>query len=327
MRLRSRLAATLAVAAFVFGVAGCASLDAPQTAALKAAPPAGLPERVELKDTPFFPQEIQQCGPAALATVLSAGGVAGVSPERLGEEVFVPARGGSLQVEMLAAARRHDRFAVRLPARLDALLGEVAAGHPVVVLQNLSLPIAPRWHYAVVIGFDRPRGEMLLRSGTTERLAMSMAVFERTWARSGRWAFAALAPGELPRDVEPNELASAAVAYERSAAPRDAARVYAAVATRLPDDVTIAIGLGNARHAGGDLRGAADAFEAAARRFDSAPAWINLAHTRLALGERAAAREAAQRGLARAQQAEPQWLDAAREAVSATAQKDSQAAR
>lgn len=309
----ARLAATLAVAAVVFGGAGCASLDAPQTAALQAAPPPGLPDRAELRDTPFFPQEVQQCGPAALATVLSASGIAGVSAEHLGDEVYVPARGGSLQVEMLATARRHDRYAVRLPARLDAVLAEVAAGHPVVVLQNLSLPIAPRWHYAVVIGYDRARGEVVLRSGTTERLAMSMAVFERTWARSERWAFVALLPGELPQQADAVELSAAAVAFERSAAPRDAARVYAAVAARLPDDVTVAIGLGNARHAGGDLRGAAAAFEAAAGRFDSAPAWINLASTRLALGEREAARTAASRAVERAQRAEPKWLDAAQQ--------------
>lgn len=29
-----------------------------------------LPERVELSQTPFYPQEIYQCGPAALATLL-----------------------------------------------------------------------------------------------------------------------------------------------------------------------------------------------------------------------------------------------------------------
>jgi len=307
-----RLTATLAVAVFFFG--GCASLDAPQSAALREAPPATLPAKIELASTPFFAQEIQQCGPAALATVLVAGGVSGVSPESLGDEVFVPARGGSLQVEMLGAARRHGRFAVRLPARLDALLGEVAAGRPVVILQNLSLPIAPRWHYAVVIGYDLARGELLLRSGTTERQVMPMTVFERTWARSERWAFVALAPGELPKAFDATELSAAAVAFERVAKPADAARSYEAVVRALPDDLTAAIGLGNARYAAGDVLAATSAFEAATRRFDSAPAWINLAQTRLELGERDGARDAARRAVERAERAEPQWLDAARQA-------------
>ncbi|MFT3858674.1 MAG: hypothetical protein QM742_14630 [Aquabacterium sp.] len=88
---------------------GCASLlQAPQTEALVANRPADLPLRVALSATPFFPQTALQCGPAALATVMGASGL-DVSPEALIPQVFVPGRGGSLQIEMLAAARRHGR--------------------------------------------------------------------------------------------------------------------------------------------------------------------------------------------------------------------------
>jgi len=52
----------------------------PQTAELRRALPQGLPERTELREVPFFPQEEFQCGPAALATVLAASGVK-VTPE------------------------------------------------------------------------------------------------------------------------------------------------------------------------------------------------------------------------------------------------------
>ena len=82
--------------------------------------------------------------------------------------------------------------------RLAALLRAVAAGHPVVVRQTLSLAIAPRWHYAVVVGYDLAARELVLRSGTTERELLSLSTFEHTWERSGHWAFVALAPGELP---------------------------------------------------------------------------------------------------------------------------------
>ena len=55
----------------------------------------------------------------------------------------------------------------------DALLAEPqASGNPVLVLQNLSLPWVPMWHSAVVICHDLARGEIILRSGTTERLAL-----------------------------------------------------------------------------------------------------------------------------------------------------------
>ena len=44
---------------------------------------------VQLADTPFFPQQAYQCGPAALATVLNANGVS-ISPEQLVPQVYLP---------------------------------------------------------------------------------------------------------------------------------------------------------------------------------------------------------------------------------------------
>ena len=67
-----------------------------------------------------------------------------------------------------------------------------------VVLQNLGLAWLPRWHYAVLVGHDLAARQLVLRSGTTERELMGFALFERTWARSARWAFVALVPGRLP---------------------------------------------------------------------------------------------------------------------------------
>src|SRR5215212_7308681 len=83
--------------------AGCAQM-VPQTVALRTAWPAGVDRTVELKTVPFFPQEEYQCGPAALATVLSFSGIP-ITPEPLVSQVFLPSRKGSLQIEMLAAPR------------------------------------------------------------------------------------------------------------------------------------------------------------------------------------------------------------------------------
>lgn len=66
-----------------------------------------LPERVELTDVPFFPQDAYQCGPAALATMLNQRGVL-TTPGALKDKVYIPSREGSLQVEMVAAARNHE---------------------------------------------------------------------------------------------------------------------------------------------------------------------------------------------------------------------------
>ena len=192
----ARAAAALLVCALL-ALGGCATQ---QVGALLAHPPAELPDYVELAPVPFFPQEEHQCAPAALATVLAYEGVA-TTPEALAGQVPGPERDGSLQAAMIAAIRRHGLVAYRLNPRLPDLLREVSAGNPVVVLENLSLPISPTWRYAVVVGYDLPARAVLLRSGRSFRMKMGLDEFERAWARSGHWALLALPPDQLPASM------------------------------------------------------------------------------------------------------------------------------
>jgi tetratricopeptide (TPR) repeat protein len=297
VNFRNVIPAPAAAGVFVCAalLAGCAT--PPMTAALTTQPPPAIARQALLERVPFFPQDDYQCGPAALAMSLAADG-APVTAEVLVAQVYLPAREGSLQVEMLAAARRHGRLAVVLPRRLDAVLQEVAAGRPVIVLQNLSLPVMPRWHYAVVIGFDLDRQQILLHSGTTARLALPMSVFERTWARGEHWAMVATAPAALPASPDATSLLAAASALER-VDPAAAGRAYAALTLRHPDLYGAWFGLGNTSHAGGDLAGAQQAF-ARATEIDpqAADAWNNLAVTQLALGRVGEASASARRAVA-----------------------------
>lgn len=275
---------------------GCAV----QTAALRRTPPADLAARVELAATPFFAQTDYHCGPAALATVLAGVGRP-ASPTLLGEQIFLPARTGTLQLEMIAGARRQGVVATRLPGTLEALLRELQAGQPVVVLLNLGLSWYPQWHYAVAIGYDLEQGEMLLRSGTTERAVLPMNTFEHTWARAGSWAFVALPPDRWPATAEESAVVEAAVGFERAVPPSQAVLAYRSALQRWGASLSLQMGLGNALYAAGDKAGAARAFEAAATRHpDSAPAWMNLASTRAELGQRDAAIAAAQRAVSAA---------------------------
>lgn len=296
MSSASRTAAPAAVllCVLIALLSGCAT---PQTSALLNARPATLPAHVELVSVPFFPQEAYQCGPAALATALTYAGER-VTPDALTDEVYLPARKGSLAPEMLAAARRHGFIAYPLAPRLADVLTEVAHGTPVVVLQNLSLPIWPMWHYAVVIGYDLPRDRIILRSGTTRRLTMTLGTFEHTWARSHDWAMVVLTPDRLPATAEEDTYVTAAAALERE--NRAAAhRAYRTALRRWPRNLVARIGLGNTAYAMHHLVAA----EAAYRRAtidhpNSADAWNNLAQTLADRGRHRAALKAAQRAVA-----------------------------
>jgi tetratricopeptide (TPR) repeat protein len=178
------------------------------------------------------------------------------------------------------------------------LLREIAAGTPVLVLQNLALDWAPQWHYAVAIGYDLPQRSLVLRSGITRRLAMSLDTFEHTWARSGHWALLALPPERLPETAAELPHLAAVAALER-VAPAAARRGYEAALARWPDSLTAEIGLGNASYALRDLAGAAAAYlRATLRHPGSADAWNNLAQTLIELGSRDAALAAARRAVA-----------------------------
>lgn len=289
-RFLSSVAILLALVAA--GLSGCAT----QTRSLLSERPADLPARVELADTPFFPDEAYHCGPAALATVLTAGGFP-TQPDDVVGQVFVPDRKGSLQLEMLVATRRGGAIATVLPPALESVLRELSAGHPVVILQNLGIRIAPFWHYAVLVGYDLDASEVMLRSGPTKRQVMSMRTFEHTWARSQHWSFVALPPGQLPATALEADAVRALVAFERNAPPEQAALAYGAGLQRWPDNLVLAIGLGNTSYAAGDLNGAEQAFRAAAERHASSAAWNNLAVVLDELGRRSEAIEAARKAV------------------------------
>lgn len=252
---------------------GCAALHTDRILATAEV----LPEPVELTAVPFFPQEEYQCGPAALATVLNWGGVS-VSPTELAPQVYLPERRGSLQLELIGAARRHGRIPYVLQPQLESLLAEVSSGNPVLILQNLSLPWYPKWHYAVVVGFDLKRDRVILRSGPIERHETPFKVFERTWRRSDYWALVILPPDRLPFTAEEIPYVQAVAPLERLARWPDTAQAYATALTRWPKSLAARMGLGNSRYAQGDLRGAEEAFRRATQEHpDAGVAFNNLA--------------------------------------------------
>ncbi len=301
------LAGIFVAAALLLG--GCAT---PQIAALDAQWPSGLAARVELKQVPFYPQEDHQCGPAALAMVAGAAGVA-LSPEALVEQVYLPGREGSLTIELMAASRRQGLLPYPLRPRVEDLMREVAAGHPVLVLQNLAFAWYPMWHYAVVIGFDRERNVLVLHSGRTERMEMSLFTFERTWARGDYWAMLALAPGQLPATAQAATFVDAAAALER-VDPAAAQKAYAAALQQWPQDRSALLGAGNAAYALGQREAAMAAYRAAVAQYaDFADAWNNLAQVLLDSGQRDAAAQAIARAVALGGARLPRYLELQRE--------------
>ncbi len=266
---------------FLLGLAGCAT---PQLQGLIERGSQGLPQRAELGTVPFHAQEDFQCGPAALAMAFGAVGEA-VEPEALAPQVYLPGRQGSLQVEMLAATRRNGLVAVELKPSLSDLLSEIAAGNPVIVLQNLAFDWYPVWHYAVAIGYDLNEGSVTLRSGLERRIEIPMGTFERTWARGGYWAMLALPPGRMPASVSEADYLNAVARLERAGSSDAAQAAYGNALRHWPGNLVALVGMGNTAYRLGDFEGAEQAFRRATLAHPlSAAAHNNLAQTLMELG-------------------------------------------
>jgi tetratricopeptide (TPR) repeat protein len=231
---------------FTVTAGGCA------TNVLQGAADASLPSAIEWQDTPFFPQEEYQCGPAALATLLSSSGRT-VRPEELVAKVYVPGKRGSFQAELLAATRSYERIPFVIPPDIAALLAELADGRAVLVFQNLGARLWPVWHYAVVIGFSTEHDRIILRSGTTQRLDLSAKRFLKTWKRGDYWGLVALRPGELPASDDENAYLKSIAAAESSGHLALVIPAYEAALDRWPDSPTALFGLGNSLLKRGDL--------------------------------------------------------------------------
>jgi tetratricopeptide (TPR) repeat protein len=181
---------------------------------------------------------------------------------------------------MLSAPRKYGIVSYALAPRLDNVLGEVAGGNPVIVLLDFGVGPVHLWHYAVVAGYDRAKGDVILRSGRKERLRMPFIVLEYLWKASQYWAMVTPPPGRVPLTATDAEYATAIAAMARVGGPQAARKAYAAFLARWPDDVEGSIGLANAHYALGELKEAEAVLrDASVRHPRSVPVLNNLAQT------------------------------------------------
>ena len=200
---------------------------------------------------PFIPQADYQCGPASLGMEL-AWLHHPVSQQSLIASLYVPGRKGAFKEEMIVQARRQGMMVLPVGPEVKDVLLNLEQHRAPIVLLNLALNFWPRWHFAVVTGFDAQRQEFILHSGQHEQERLPLPVMERVWVRGGSWAIVLIDPDHLPADVPVADLLKSAVDLER-VHPRLATHVYAALAIRQPKDERIPLFLGNAFRSAGDL--------------------------------------------------------------------------
>ena len=195
---------------------------------------------------------------------------------------------------MVGAARRHGRLAVPV-ADLPSCSAELAAGHPVLVLQNLGTRLVPAVG-TLRRGRLRPHGRDLCCAPAPRPAASGFARDLEAPGRApgiGRWWCCRRT--DCPQSADDR---GAEPRRARARAPRRPALAYDAILRAGRTVASALIGRGNARYAAGDLDGAEAAYRAALeRRPGAAAAWNNLADVLAAKGARAEAVIAARRAV------------------------------
>ncbi len=284
--------------AALFLFAGCASLPL-DLKALKEE----LPARAYVANVPLVEQKREHCGPAALSMAFGWAG-RWVEEGQLAPSMLTPDKSGTFQADLLGAARREGFLAVPVKG-YRALFREISEGRPVVVLENLGLSWMPKWHYAVVVGYDLDREEVELNAGGSETEKMSLRRFDLAWSLGESWAVVVLPPSLLSATGDEVDHLEAAAALERIGLRVPALVAYETILGRWPRSLGAWIGIGNVRFTEGDEKGALAALKKATAYHPESPAaWHNLALTHFALRQDRAAKAAAQKAIRLAQGAE-----------------------
>lgn len=250
------------------GLAGCASAGLRPTTAEREVLARAPSEERQLA-IPLIVQAENECGPATLTMALRRFDGA-IRLEDVVSMTMTPAAKGSFQTDLTSAGRRLGFAAYRVPD-LAGVVGAVDHGIPVVVFQNLGFRAWPVWHYALVTGYDRRRGELRLHTGDASAEAWALDRFIKTWERADRWAIMMVPPHFIPEHASLDEALANAEVFAREGRRDQALAVYRAVSDRYPRAFEGPAGAGLMWASEGDYSRAEAAFQEASSRAPDHP--------------------------------------------------------
>lgn len=202
---------------------------------------------------PFIEQADAYCGPASVAMVMAMNQQP-IDVKQLADEMLLPARGGSLQVELKAAIRRAGVVAYQVKPNMEGVYQAIDEGYPVIALVNLSFNWWPKWHYVVVTGYNTERDEIVVHSGAEANQHWSRTQFMNLWTRGNFWGVTMIpAQNRVPNFVDERSYSKAVIDVEHSAGLMRAAPAYHQLLQRWPTNLTALIAMGNLAYQQHDL--------------------------------------------------------------------------
>ena len=209
--------------------------------------------QIKQLDVPFIEQQDAYCGPSAVAMVMKMNHHP-INVDALAKEMLLPAKGGSLQIELKTAIRREGEIAYPVDSSMSGIREAIDSGLPVIALVNLSFNWWPKWHYVVVTGYDDQHGDVIVHSGKDANQHWSQTQFLNLWARGGNWGLLVIpSDHDIPSFVEQDKYTRAALDLEHSSGLAQAAYAYHQIIHKWPQNVTVLVAMGNLAYEQHDL--------------------------------------------------------------------------
>lgn len=194
-------------------------------------------------NVPFYNQAEFHCAPAALKMMTSF--LDQDTPyDELVKMLYAPEAKGTFQNDVMAATRRLSLLALPVD-NMEEIIKELQDNRPVLIFQNLGLSWLPKWHYAVVVGYDLDKRELILHTGNYKNYPMSFRTFEKSWKRVHHWGYVLVTPGSIPMNSSETEMIEATAGLEMAKNLNPAKTSYEAILQRWPGSLGALIGLGN----------------------------------------------------------------------------------
>jgi FimV-like protein len=196
----------------------------------------GLPSEIALPWTPVRALLPDYCGPAALTNVLRYWGRP-ADQASIGRAVFDRRRSGTLAGDLILWARQAGLSATSRSGSRDDLRHWLAAGLPVIVLQDLS-PRDRRGHFRVVVGYSDVKRQFLICDCTESAVcSLDYDQFDDLWFHFENWYMLA-APADRAGTTSSGDAENPILHFDLAQAylrrgDRDAARQHLQEVVRL----------------------------------------------------------------------------------------------
>jgi predicted double-glycine peptidase len=147
---------------------------------------ADMPSAFTIQGMQRIKQLTNYCGPATLAMVLRYYGL-DVTQEEIGKIIYDRSSGATNGADMLLYSRERGFAAYSWNSSIDDVKKKLAAGFPVIVLQQNSREDISG-HYRILTGYDDSTSVFSVLDPYYEITSMSYTECEQLWRRMGHWA-------------------------------------------------------------------------------------------------------------------------------------------